>query len=120
MQKLINILIIRACKSTDPNARLKSVYKRFWLNTEKTDPFFENTWRLVIMHQLVDIASEMNIKISNLLHRMEEHDSLKRFLKEDTDTWRQMMFNALVAEIRFTAAKDLPDWVIPPKKFRKG
>ena len=99
-------LFIRACKSQNAKQRIKSTYKRFYLQDEIND------------YHIATILMEICEKF-NLIHLskfVEEIDFLQKFSKKDLSYWEKVVQTA-ISTIRCARVSKL-DGFITPRKFR--
>lgn len=98
-------LFIRACKSNDPDVRLESVYRRFYLPSGTGN-------RIHITTILMDICESYSlVTISKLIGAMSPENAWK-YAPEDADepeySYVDAAYNALVSFIRFSPIDRLP------------
>lgn len=104
----IQTLFIRACKSKDPQTRVNSVYRRFYL--------YQNVNDYILSQILVDIVEEFcPIKLNKILSELGGHP---RFLYEkDLPHWTKVK-QILISHIRLSH-KDCSGNMRVPLMFKK-
>lgn len=106
MNKL-DMLYVRACKSANPQERLKTLYSRFYLpgRTEDTTPYLVNN--------LCRICEEYKLlTLSNFINSMRPGNVWKYQGSEDDDPTLAILISA----IRCTAKDQFPG-LISPSRF---
>jgi hypothetical protein len=101
MSKL-DMLFVRACKSSDPTKRLITLYKRFYLIDELSGRYIKRALALICeKYELLTISSFM-----------ERIENYKRLGEEYPD------YIALMSAIRYADVAKFPGH-IPPLRFRQ-
>lgn len=107
MNKL-EMLWVRACKSTDPKTRLASIARRFYLNDEPEG-------------LLVSVLGELTTKYEIVTAQ----DAITYFLRPtlpydepESRTTRQMALDFLIDAVRYSPGNKFPG-MIPPLIFRR-
>lgn len=108
------MLFIRACKVSDyskrrtTDARIASVYKRFYLNTVAP--------KNVLIAILADIVEDFDLlTVTNLLTRL---DPSYVFRADEEYNYLDRCYDTLVTAIRHAPVSKFPD-LISPRRFRK-
>ena len=103
-------LIIRACKSKDPDVRLRSVYRRFYYDTDDEHRIASSL--VGIMASICD--RYVPIKPSEIIKQLDPANFWGR-----TDvTYLYRVFDTLVSQIRLTRTDQL-EGLTPPVQFRR-
>ena len=110
--KNLDILFIRACKSSNPRKRLKSVYRRFYGDYEHGNIF--------IIHKLVDVAEEyLPVNVSKLVQALDPDENF-RHLVGGTYDYRDEILRFFINHFRFTLASKLKEnGFISPTRFSR-
>ena len=112
----IEMLFVRACKSINPQQRMKSVYKKFYLGS---DIEFERNINMI----LADIIDEyFPMKIEDYIRSLSEKkwldESYNPKPKTPIDDWEYTL-DVLINHIRFIKSDQfLESGCILPRKFR--
>ena len=110
------ILIIRACKSLNPQKQLDSVYKRFYYNYKTLDKNLYWDSKAIILIELIDKYNPIpTIELANVLN-----PKFASFYVNDENnyTYYEHLFGALVSYIRFENIDRFEGFKIP-NKFKK-
>lgn len=92
----VDQLFVRACKSEDPDTRLKSVYRRFYCYGSEVNN------KAHIINILARISDEyLGIKIENLIEELNTDKGWYYGLTESSDYFDQWIA-VLVSKIRFS------------------
>lgn len=103
----IDQLFVRACKAGNPDKRLQSVYRRFYLSSTKEDSI---PHIVVILGNIIDKYLPP-IRLVNLLQSLDtEFDIPKR-------PYRELCLQVLTSKIRYCKATDIQG-IITPIRFR--
>lgn len=106
---IIQTLFIRACKSKDPEKRVSSVYRRFYL------PYSESDTTAIIASLLTEIVEQYTpIHLHKLLKELSPQ---AYFYNPETDYWTKVK-NILINHIRLSH-KDCFGNMCRPLMFRK-
>lgn len=105
----LNKLYIRACKSKNPQKRLRSIYRRFYFY----QPAIQDE---VIANNLAAIVEEYNLlTISKLTQALDPCNDYCYSGDDPKSHWNRIMV-AMWQAIRYTHRDDLPDFLTPDKK----
>lgn len=105
----IDQLIIRACKSKDPDTRLKSVYRRFYLSND--DLFFASITG--ILARLCE--DNLNFTVGALITELNPHNGWKYGVNpcnHDYDYWEHCS-KVLTSKIRLSMVSEFDGLAIP-------
>lgn len=106
-------LIIRACKSNNPELRLKTLYRRFYLLNADDD-----TMHFSMAGILASICDEyLTIKTSRMVSDLCPGNR-RKFGIEDGDNYWQSMVKVLTSYIRLSDKESFPG-LTPPVMFRQ-
>lgn len=95
-------LYIRACKSRDPQKRLRSIYRRFYFSV----PDLQDA---VVAHALTEIVEEYElIRISKLIKVLDPANDWSYSGDDPSSHWNRIM-TAMWSAIRYTSREELPD-----------
>lgn len=95
-------LFVRACKADNTGKRIRSVYRRFYLNSHQVD--------VHLVHILCKICIDLNIlKPMQLLTELSPENDWKYAGLN----WHQRTINVLAGLIRFTNRDQLPGLTAP-------
>lgn len=101
------MLFIRGCKSSNPNIRLRSIYRRYYLSI---NPSFIDGH---ISNILAKICIEHNL--ASILDIIEGCNPSNQYLHLKPLTYSQLVNEVLIHKIRFTAASDFIGMSTPTK-----
>jgi len=101
------ILFIRACKSKNPNLRVNSVYRRFYLASDNT---VINTWNICTV--LSRICNDFGITIEMLVNDLNPTQRL-RFNWEVDVSMEDQLLERLISYIRFVQVDKLDGYIKP-------
>ncbi len=104
-------LFIRACKSKDPDTRVRSVYRRLYSRTR--EPSAEDVHITAI---LIDIADKF--RLTNASYMITEMSPNSSWKYEHCNNYWHKASTIIVNKIRCTKSSDL-EGLIPPAKFRE-
>lgn len=105
----VQTLFIRACKSKDPEKRVDSVYRRFYL------PYNESDTNAIIASLLIEIIEEYTpIRLHNLLRELSPQ---AYFYNPEVEYWTKVK-KILISHIR-SSHKDRFGNMRAPLVFRK-
>lgn len=104
------LLFIRACKSKHPHQRVRSVYRRFYLNCE-----YDHATEY-IANLLVNICDKYNLMSTGDMVIAVHPANRWKYGNEDDSYWTAI-FNITLSRIRLTEVKKFPGF-IPPRSFR--
>ena len=106
MDKL-DMLFVRACKTLDPDTRLRSVVRRFFL----IDP---DDGRELIIGRLAELCDDYGlISISTLTHHLSPFNAWKYTESPNGDT----RYGVLLSIVRLSQVSKFPG-LISPRRFR--
>lgn len=92
------ILFIRACKSKNPDIRVKSVYRRFYCRHEKNEDFY-------ICGILASLCDKKKlISISDLISSLYESNGYRFGIEQSASHWSKSN-TILISSIRYTDCK---------------
>lgn len=98
-------LLVRACKSGDPQKRLQSVYRRFYMNNRVTDKDLCH-----ILSKVVD--KYVNVKAMKLIQELSPESMFMPHMADDSPYWNQAL-QVLIYYIRFTEPSEFEGMEIP-------
>jgi hypothetical protein len=108
MEKL-DVLFVRACKSSDPKIRLKSLYRRFYLNNENPTPHLVN-----ILGNIVDKHIPMSA-----VTLMYELSPVNNWKYGEGAKFHDICLGVLITRIRLSKVDVFPGFV-KPAQFRNA
>jgi len=109
-------LFIRACKSRNPKARVKSVYRRFYQYCDRERE--QGEYDGYISRILLDICIEHDLlSIHKLIDELDPDYYMKKVMK-DARGYREQVIDLCISAIRLTKKDDLKG-LRPPLRFRK-
>ena len=107
-----DMLLIRACKSTDSITRLKSLYRRFYLRGNYRED--------VIADKLLKIVSDHNLSSMNkIVMEYLSPDNYWKFGGKPNDPYYHIVTLVCSSIIRNSPLSKLPDDYIKPIRWRK-
>lgn len=105
------MLFIRACKSSDPYKRVRSVYRRFYYGGKSSDVFIN----FVITQLFANICDKhMPISSSDLISKVNPNQACNFGNSYDV-----ICFRALINHIRLIEVSKIPGFKIP-LRFRRN
>jgi len=88
-------LVIRACKSKDPNTRLRRVYDRFYLRSAS-----DNLYRDAMVHVLANICDKhLDLTVIEVISGCQKD---RLFPRADQPSFEERALNYLISKVRFT------------------
>ncbi|TNC79220.1 MAG: hypothetical protein C9356_20345 [Oleiphilus sp.] len=103
-------LFVRACKSGGGLKRVKSVYRRFYLNDQNVDFFIAG-----VLSRIAD--KYLDLKSSDFIDGLNPANAWKCGIEKD-DSYHTGVVKFLISEIRCTEKDKFPG-IVPPAVFRK-
>jgi hypothetical protein len=110
MEKLEQ-LFIRACKSKDPQTRVRSVYRRYYVNYTIPEPHIIN-----ILAKICDKYVPM--KVTEMIYGLHPDNRWINGNGEDEYNYTIISLNVLINKIRFSETNKFPG-ITSPAMFRK-
>lgn len=105
----IEALFVRACKSSNSAARIKSVYRRFYYPEYKSE---------AVAYILIRIVSNYDlIRLHDLIHDLNPKDAWEFGCNEETPYYERVVA-VMTSVIRLTNVDKFPDYPVPAM-FRK-
>lgn len=105
----IEMLFIRACKSTSPSQRLSLVYRHFYGN------YVDNEWYIVGI--LINICNKYTP--IDVLHLVSELNPILNIYTPLHNSYAKQVLYILYTHIRFIEFKKLPEDFIRPIRCRR-
>lgn len=104
--KNIEQLIVRACKSDNPQKRLASVYRRFWLSPRM---FGSSMAAIVMTNQLADLCQKYQlIELDKYVNKMQQSP-----LSGEEETINQRQYRILIETVRYTSNEKFEGLTLP-------
>lgn len=109
MNKIEN-LIVRACKSKNPDQRLQSVYRRFYCSH----------WHVSHMADiLTEIVEDYNLTYLHLLASNLNPSQKFMFGLHETAKYDEHLYRVMLSAVRLCSVDKFSDKYIIPARFRK-
>lgn len=103
-------LFIRACKHTNSDIRIISVYRRFYLSN------IDEKRKLALINILGNICDKyLNIEVMIVIYGLDTNKIIK-----DDRNYNERVYDFLVSKIRLTEKSKFPDDMIIPIKYREN
>jgi hypothetical protein len=107
----LELLFIRTCKSQNPEKRIKSVYRRFYLDSGK----FVDNHLLDILSKIVD--KHLNITNTQMINLLNPDTSWMHLNKSGETPYSTRVMRILISEIRHSSIDDFEGF-ISPRRYR--